>query len=160
MTAAPASPELTGRLLPGPTVDQVLKLQAIKGYPAVSLLLTTTVAPRMTPNDAISLRALATEALARTRKTEQQHTLGTLQAPSIARSTTRSPVRPVLPSPSWSALTTANWCRCRWPFETEPSSIPPLQPAISCVRCTGRRGMWCWCSTPARPGCSRAGPVC
>ena len=80
MTAAPASPELTGRLLPGPPVDQVLKLQAIKGYPAVSLLLTTTVAPRMTPNDAISLRALATEALARTRKTEQQHTLGTLQA--------------------------------------------------------------------------------
>ena len=71
MTAA-SSPELTGRLLPGPTVDQVLTLQLIKGYPAISLLLTTTVAPRMTPNDAIALRGLADEALARIRSTEQQ----------------------------------------------------------------------------------------
>ncbi len=79
MTAAPAS-EFTGQLLPGPTVDQVLKLQAMKGYPMVSLLLTTTAAPRMTSKDATSLRALAAEAVSRLRRTEQQPLLGTLQA--------------------------------------------------------------------------------
>ncbi len=79
MTAVP-TPEFTGQLLPGPTVDQVLRLQAIRSYPSISLLLTTRAAPRMIPNDAIALRALAGEALDRIRETERATTSGPLVA--------------------------------------------------------------------------------
>ena len=54
--------------LPGPTVDQVLLLQSVTGYPAVSLLQNTTAAPRMTKADATALRGLAGEAVRRLRR--------------------------------------------------------------------------------------------
>lgn len=55
--------------LPGPTVDQVLVLQSIKGYPAVSLLRNTAAGPRMTMADGAGLRTLAAEAVARLHRT-------------------------------------------------------------------------------------------
>ncbi len=79
MTAAP-SPELTGHLPAGPTVDQVLRLQAMRAYPSISLLLTTTAAPRMTTNDTIALRSLAGEAVARVRASESASVAGPLEA--------------------------------------------------------------------------------
>ena len=79
MSAAP-SPALTGALLPGPTVDQVISLQAIKGYPAISLLLTTVPATRMTPTDAARLRTMAGEAIDRLRRTETRQAIEAVQA--------------------------------------------------------------------------------
>jgi hypothetical protein len=79
MTAT-AVPETAGQLLPGPSVDQVLRLQAFKDYPMISLLLTTTVAPRMTTKDAIAMRGLAAEALTRIRATEEGPVLGVLES--------------------------------------------------------------------------------
>ena len=49
----------------GPTVDEVLLLQAVRSYPSVSLLLSTTSASRMTAGDAATLRSLAAEAVTR-----------------------------------------------------------------------------------------------
>lgn len=51
--------------LPGPTVDEVVLLQAARSYPSVSLLLSTTPASRMTGADAATLRSLAAEAVTR-----------------------------------------------------------------------------------------------
>ena len=79
MSAAP-SPALSGAFLPGPTVDQVITLQAIKGYPAISLLLTTVPAPRMTPTDAARLRTMAGEAIDRLRRSADRHPIGAVQA--------------------------------------------------------------------------------
>lgn len=55
----------TTALLPGPTIDEVLLLQAARSYPSVSLLLSTTPASRMTAADVAALRSLSTEALTR-----------------------------------------------------------------------------------------------
>jgi hypothetical protein len=79
MTAAP-SPELIGQLPAGPNVDQVLRLQAMRVYPSVSLLLSTTAAPRMTTSDAIALRALAGEAMTRVRGSESAAVAGRLES--------------------------------------------------------------------------------
>jgi len=48
-----------------PDADRVLQLQAVHGYPAVSLLLSTTPAATMTPRDASTLDRLHTEAVDR-----------------------------------------------------------------------------------------------
>ncbi len=79
MTVLPST-DLAGQLLPGPTVDQVLRLQAPRVYPSISLLLTTTVSPRMTANDAIALRGLTAEALDRIRGTETGPVYESLEA--------------------------------------------------------------------------------
>ena len=50
-----------------PTAEQVVLLQAVRSYPSVSLLLTTTPAPVMTTDDARSLRRLAAQAAHRLR---------------------------------------------------------------------------------------------
>ncbi len=79
MTAL-AAPHITGQFLPGPAVDQVLRLQAPRVYPSISLLLTTSVGPRMTANDGIALCALAAEALDRIRGTEDGRIFDSLEA--------------------------------------------------------------------------------
>lgn len=66
--------------LPGPTVDQVLLLQVVCGYPAVSLLQNTTAAPRMTKADAAGLRALAGEAVHRLRRDPNLHSVPSLES--------------------------------------------------------------------------------
>ena len=48
-----------------PCADQVVLLQAIRDYPAVSLLMNTTPAPTMTPDDAAALRQLGRQAAQR-----------------------------------------------------------------------------------------------
>ena len=48
-----------------PNAEKVLQLQAVRGYPAVSLLLSTTPAPAMTPGDVQTLRALHAQAVDR-----------------------------------------------------------------------------------------------
>jgi len=64
MTAQPAEPHT--RLRPTlPTPSMVTLLQAIVSYPAVTLLMSTTPAPRMLPEDAERLRGMAREAGAR-----------------------------------------------------------------------------------------------
>ena len=64
MTTQPA--DLRTRLRPTlATPRGVTLLQAIKSYPAVTLLMSTTPAPRMLPEDAERLRGLAREAQAR-----------------------------------------------------------------------------------------------
>jgi len=50
-----------------PSPSQVAQLQGVRGYPCVSLLMSTTPAPRMTPGDALRLRQLAAHALTRLR---------------------------------------------------------------------------------------------
>ena len=60
MTTTSAMAATTDRRAPpsAPTTEQVLRLQAYQGYPAVSLLLSTTAGPAMTAADALSLRRL------------------------------------------------------------------------------------------------------
>jgi Bacterial archaeo-eukaryotic release factor family 3 len=62
----------------GPTPAQVVRLQAARGYPAVSLLLTTRPAPRMHPDDAARLSALAQEAERRLREEGLPGVTGTI----------------------------------------------------------------------------------
>ena len=54
--------ELTTHRLPFPTPERVLRLQAAKGYPAVSVLLNTTPSHAMTAVDRDRLRALVADA--------------------------------------------------------------------------------------------------
>lgn len=55
------------RGLHGPTAGQVVLLQAVRGYPAVSIILNTSPAPRMQPQDASRLVSLADDAERRLR---------------------------------------------------------------------------------------------
>lgn len=63
----------------GPSPDTVLLLQAVRSYPSVSLLATTTPAPRMTPDDARTLRALAAQAAERLRSDRSPRTVEVLE---------------------------------------------------------------------------------
>jgi hypothetical protein len=53
---------------PPPTPEQVVLLQAVADYPAVSVLVSTTPAPVMTPADAARLRGRVAEAVERVRR--------------------------------------------------------------------------------------------
>lgn len=64
MTAQPADPHTRLRATP-PTPNMVTLLQAIESYPAVTLLMSTTPASRMLPEDAERLRGMVREAEAR-----------------------------------------------------------------------------------------------
>ena len=56
-----------GLVPPPPSAEQVVLLQAVRSYPAVSLLLNTTPASSMTPGDAATLRRMVEEAARRLR---------------------------------------------------------------------------------------------
>ena len=65
MISTPTPSALTGGSLTLPTASQVTLLQAVQGYPTVSLLMNTTPAPRMLPDDAARLAGMAREAVRR-----------------------------------------------------------------------------------------------
>lgn len=69
MTTTPDIAVTTDRGAPpnAPTAEQVLRLQAHQGYPAVSLLLSTTAGPAMTTADALALHRLLAQARQRLR---------------------------------------------------------------------------------------------
>ena len=83
--AAPAGPRLTS-----PTPALVTMLQSVQGYPAVSLLLTTTPAPRMRPEDAARLPGLLRDAERRLAQESLPGVTGTVLEPLadlVARAT-------------------------------------------------------------------------
>ena len=65
-TAAPA--QRAAFPPPPPTPEQVVLLQAVTDYPALSVLVSTTPAPVMTPADAARVRARVAEAVQRVRR--------------------------------------------------------------------------------------------
>ena len=96
MTTQPA--DLPTRLLPAlPTPSMVTLLQAIESDPAVSLLMSTTPASRMLPEDAERLLGMARDAEARLLSESLPGVRGT-----ILRPTSRLPGADRAP-PSWSA---------------------------------------------------------
>lgn len=70
MTVAPTAPPTQREAFPPPppTPEQVVLLQAVTDYPAVSVLVSTTPSPVMTPADAAQLRGRVAEAVGRVRK--------------------------------------------------------------------------------------------
>lgn len=69
MTTRPTVlPARQRRGLPMPTAEQIVLLQAIRGYPALSVLLSTTPAPVMSPGDAMRLDRLVEGAVDRVRR--------------------------------------------------------------------------------------------
>lgn len=69
--------------LSGPTVDQVLLLQAVRGYPTVTLLMNTRPAPRMVSGDAAALRALAKDAIDRVCRASEGDEQATQEAAAL-----------------------------------------------------------------------------
>lgn len=102
-----------------PTATQVLLLQAIHGYPAVSLLMNTAPAAVMTTLDAATLRRLVRQATQRLRSETPPETpevllaLDRLAAQAAAGPTSRA--LPCMPAPAarWSS-TYPSRCRSAW----------------------------------------------